>query len=81
MRWRDKLSALNDRHCEQTQEMQRRGYIHMSPLGYVAMKTRKQDEFVNSIEEQITLLENKECECDINAMRLWLREQINSEVL
>jgi hypothetical protein len=42
--------------------MENRGYNHMSDLP-VILDDEHQDDFVNTIEEQIEILNNKDCEC------------------
>jgi hypothetical protein len=65
-RWRGKLKALYLRHEKLVKEMKKRGYGHFSPLRYsLAGGKVKQTKFVNSIEEQIKILKNKKCHCDV----------------
>jgi hypothetical protein len=64
LRWVGKLKALQNRHEALTKEMEKRNYKHFSPLDEKqATGSDKQTEFVNSIEEQIEILKNKECAC------------------
>jgi len=63
-RWVGRLKALYRRHDQEVAEMQRRGYVHKSPLDKKKGSGRSvQDSFVNSIDEQKILLKNKECDC------------------
>ena len=64
LRWVGKLAALYRRHDELVAEMQRRNYVHRSPLDSKRAKgKKKQDLFINTLEEQRNLLKNKPCEC------------------
>lgn len=63
-RWEGKLAALYLRHEEEVREMEKRKYTHRSPLDIESRVGKtKQDEMVNTIEEQIVLLKNKDCDC------------------
>mgnify|MGYP003854757195 CR=1 FL=1 len=63
-RWIGKLKALFLRHEQLVKEMNRRGYKHKSPLDKnLAKGSSKQKEFVDSIEKQIEILKNKNCQC------------------
>ena len=64
MRWRGKLKALYVRHEEIVEEIIQRGFKHKSPLPKeLATGLEFQDEYVDSIEEQINILRKKNCEC------------------
>jgi hypothetical protein len=64
IRWEGKLLALYKRHEDLVSEMNSRGYVHASPLDYkLAIGDGKQDNFVNSIDEQKALLKRKRCSC------------------
>jgi Pyrimidine dimer DNA glycosylase len=64
LRWEGKLAALYNRHEAQVAEMERRGYRHRSPLDPVlATGEARQDEYVDSLEQQRVLLRLKGCEC------------------
>ena len=64
LRWIGKLKALYLRHEEQVKEMKKRGYNHNTPLDEkLATGKEIQDELIDSIEEQKTLLKNKKCDC------------------
>lgn len=64
LRWVGKLTALKNRHDQLVSEMTERGYHHHSPLdGALANDEEKQSVFINTIDEQIELLQNKPCEC------------------
>jgi len=61
-RWKGKLKALYLKHDEIANEMKTRGYKHNSPLNIVfAIGKDKQDELINSVDEQIKILGNKKC--------------------
>jgi hypothetical protein len=64
IRWKGKLKALYLKHEEIVNEMKKRGFSHRSSLD-IKLATGKdmQDEFVNTIEEQIKNLKNKGCSC------------------
>lgn len=65
-RWIGKLAALYNRHEILVREMERRGYIHKSPLDKtLAVGKDVQDEFVHTLSEQMALLKNKPCECPV----------------
>jgi hypothetical protein len=64
LRWEGKLAALYRRHELLVAEMERRGYRHSSPLDpALATGEARQDEYVDSIEQQYALLRQKGCEC------------------
>jgi hypothetical protein len=66
-RWVGKLSALYVRHEKLVKEMQRRGYIHRSPLDKKHARGKKvQDVFVNTRREQLKRLKEKPCECPLD---------------
>jgi hypothetical protein len=65
LRWRGKLAALSDRHERLVEEMLKRGYRHHSPL--LAPKDKDsntQDVFINTYEEQLSILRAKGCGCN-----------------
>ncbi len=63
-RWVGKLKALYNRHDDLVKEMMQRGYRHNSPLEDSPMSDSElQDVFINTIEEQKALLNNKNCDC------------------
>jgi hypothetical protein len=65
-RWRGKLAALYERHEALVEEMARRGYRHASPLDQrQATGSAVQDDFVDPLEAQFTILRNKGCECAV----------------
>ena len=65
-RWEGKLKALYGRHSELVEEMRERGYRHNSPLdARLAVGEARQNEFVDSIREQVKLLRDKGCRCDV----------------
>jgi hypothetical protein len=66
-RWVGKLSALYKRHEILVNEMIERGYRHNSPLDKKYAKGKPiQDYFLSTIEEQKTILKNKNCECPLD---------------
>ena len=66
LRWNGKLKAMYQRHEKLVDEMKRRGYNHHSPLDKrKATGNEIQNEFVNSVEEQIQILKKKECSCKV----------------
>lgn len=65
-RWRGKLKALYLRHETLVQEMESRGYRHNSPLEpELATGVAVQDEYVEAYEEQVRLLRDKGCDCQV----------------
>jgi len=65
-RWVGKLPALYKRHQELVDEMETRGYSHLTPLNKtLAVGNQTQEEFVHTIEKQLQLLRDKGCECKI----------------
>lgn len=66
LRWKGKLKALYGRHDALVVEMSNRGYRHRSSLAKrSATGTAKQTIYVDSPREQIVILRNKECQCDV----------------
>lgn len=66
LRWRGKLNALYTKHSEMVAEMERRGFRHQSPLDpSLATGASRQDEYLDSLEEQYRILEGKGCDCDV----------------
>ena len=65
-RWKGKLKAMYLRHEELVKEMSRRGYNHKSPLDKKKAKGKSiQNIFVNEPIEQIQILKDKGCMCDV----------------
>lgn len=63
-RWKGKLKALYNRHEELVNEMNKRKYVHKTPLeSNKATGKEKQDEFIDPFEKQIIILKNKHCDC------------------
>jgi hypothetical protein len=63
-RWVGKTKALFLRHEELVKEIKRRQYNHNSPLDKkFSLGKSKQNNFVNTIEEQLLILKNKDCSC------------------
>ena len=63
-RWIGKLRALYNRHELLVAEMNRRGYKHRSDLEEaLATGKERQSMYIDTLEEQIILLRNKNCEC------------------
>jgi len=66
IRWKGKLKSLYLKHEEIANEMKKRGYKHNSPLNVAfASGKDKQDELIDTLNEQITILKNKNCECKL----------------
>jgi len=64
IRWKGKLKALFLRHQSLVEEMEKRGYKHLSPLEEKKAKGKdKQEVLINSLEEQKIILLNKNCPC------------------
>lgn len=65
-RWRGKLKALYLRHEELVMEMKARGYNHYTPLDpALATGEGEQSFFLVPYEEQIRILQKKECRCKV----------------
>lgn len=63
-RWAGKLSALYLRHEKLVIEMKNRRYSHKSPLEKkLANGKTVQNEFVNTLKEQLDILKMKNCKC------------------
>ena len=63
-RWFGKLKALYIRHNKLVIEMKKRNYSHNSNLeSRLATGNKKQDIFINTINEQIKILKIKNCLC------------------
>ena len=70
LRWRGKLKALFLRHQALVSEMKRRGYAHQSPLSEsLATGEGIQDTFVDCYEDQVRILQEKGCECDLDGLK------------
>jgi hypothetical protein len=60
------LKCLFKRHEEIANEMKKRGYSHKSPLDpELATGLEEQNEFVDSVSEQIRILKKKKCGCRV----------------
>jgi hypothetical protein len=65
-RWRGKLKALYRKHQEIVAEMLARGYQHNSTLDpQLATGSGTQDAFLDSPEEQVRILRDKGCDCQV----------------
>ncbi|HUH13713.1 MAG TPA: pyrimidine dimer DNA glycosylase/endonuclease V [Longimicrobiales bacterium] len=63
-RWQGRLAALFERHERLVAELERRGYRHASPLDpALATGLKRQDRFVDSVDEQLRILRAKPCDC------------------
>jgi hypothetical protein len=63
-RWRGKLAALYGQHEALVGEMTRRGYRHFTPLDKLwATGLSRQDEFLQTPEDQAAHLRRKGCGC------------------
>ena len=66
LRWKGKLRAMYIRHEKLVDEMKKRGYNHQSPLDKrQATGNPHQNEYVDSIEDQIQILKKKGCSCTV----------------
>ena len=66
LRWIGKLKALYNRHEKLVKEMIKRGYNHRTPLDEtLATGKNVQDVLLDSIEEQIRILNQRRCDCRI----------------
>jgi hypothetical protein len=66
LRWKGRLKALYKRHDGLVREMTSRGYKHHSPLREdYAIGDAAQCEYVDSYDEQIRILQQKGCDCDV----------------
>lgn len=66
LRWRGKLRALYLRHQALVAEMEKRGYVHKSPLSEkLATGRAEQDEYVDTPGEQAEILKRKGCGCRV----------------
>lgn len=66
LRWKGKLRALYLRHELLRKELRKRGYQHKSDLKkQFATGGMKQDQFVNSYEEQMRIIKGKGCGCKV----------------
>ncbi|WP_316505752.1 pyrimidine dimer DNA glycosylase/endonuclease V [Nitrosopumilus sp.] len=66
LRWKGKLKAMYLRHEELVAEMTKRGYNHRSPLDKrKAIGNAKQNDYVDSIKDQIFILKKKKCSCRV----------------
>lgn len=65
-RWRGKLRALYSRHEYLVKEIQRRGFRHESePDPSKAVGLGEQDALVNAYNEQVKILRDKKCGCNV----------------
>lgn len=65
-RWVGKLPALRKRHEKLVEEMKKRGYNHHSSIEQTPTEgLDKQDEFVHTFEEQVEIIKNKKCDCNV----------------
>ena len=66
LRWKGKLKALYLRHALLVRELEKRAYRHKSDLAKcLALGRARQNQFVNSYKEQLSILKRKKCECRI----------------
>ncbi|MCK5108634.1 MAG: pyrimidine dimer DNA glycosylase [Methanosarcinales archaeon] len=66
LRWKGRLMALYLRHEKLVEEMTNRGYKHHTPLDVkLATGEAEQTEFVTPYEEQVRILRERCCECDV----------------
>ena len=66
LRWKGKLKALFGRDEALVSEMAARGYRHRSPLEKrQALGSAHQTNYVDTPRQQIVILRNKRCQCDV----------------
>jgi hypothetical protein len=66
LRWKGKLKALYLRHELLVKELEKRSYKHRSSLSkQLAKGSRKQEQFVDSYQEQLNIIRRKHCACKI----------------
>ena len=66
LRWKGKLKALYLRHDAMVAEMTNRDYCHYSPLeAELATGKSSQDEFLDSLQDQLQMLRDKPCDCKV----------------
>jgi hypothetical protein len=66
LRWVGKEAALYKRHDELVKEFIKRNYLHKTPLNKkIAKGESSQDILINTIEEQINILRDKKCDCNV----------------
>ncbi|OGG34929.1 pyrimidine dimer DNA glycosylase [Candidatus Gottesmanbacteria bacterium RIFOXYB1_FULL_47_11] len=64
IRWIGKTLALFNRHEALVKEFTRRGYQHLTPLNKkYAHGENYQRVYINTISEQKTMLQDKQCDC------------------
>lgn len=69
LRWVGKQKALYLRHEALVQEFVRRGYQHHTPLdAKLATGSGDQQAFINTMQEQKALLNEKSCECRFDGL-------------
>ena len=69
IRWIGKNLALYYRHESLVKEFLFRGYKHFTPLDKNAAKGKsRQNQLINTIEEQKEILKNKPCDCLLQAV-------------
>lgn len=67
LRWIGKEKALYNRHKSIVDEFLLRGYKHHTPLDrLLAIGSSKQKIFINTVEEQKVILNDKPCNCQID---------------
>jgi len=66
LRWKGKLKALFARHQKLVRELEKRCYNHYSnlPIKY-AKGLGYQNVFIDSPREQLKILKNKQCQCEV----------------
>lgn len=83
-RWIGKLGALWFRHLRLVNEMSKRNYKHNSNLPFDFESNEfgmSQNEYVNTLEEQLENIIGKKCNCKIKEIKQWIedirKEKIN----
>ncbi|MDD5432653.1 MAG: pyrimidine dimer DNA glycosylase/endonuclease V [Candidatus Omnitrophica bacterium] len=66
LRWEGRLKALYARHKLLMEELSRRGYRHYSNLNKsLACGSLRQNQFVDSVKDQLKNLKRKKCACKV----------------
>ncbi|MDD5568169.1 MAG: pyrimidine dimer DNA glycosylase/endonuclease V [Candidatus Omnitrophica bacterium] len=66
LRWKGKLKALYLRHELLVKELKIRAYQHKSDLAkHFVSGSSRQNQFINSYKEQLSILKRKKCGCRI----------------
>jgi hypothetical protein len=66
LRWKNSLLWLYIRHCQQVEEMKRRGWNHKSPIPRSQFFSEKPTPLLHTLEQQREILRGKGCDCKID---------------